>query len=74
MSFILGPKKSPKSPWGKMKTMIQIRRDNRQQKSESSSSSPRDAKSTNKQPVIQASDRRIQRTNHKSSFQDVGTM
>ncbi|KAG8187583.1 hypothetical protein JTE90_025917 [Oedothorax gibbosus] len=67
-------KKSPKSPWGKMKTMIQIRRDNRHQKSESSSSSPRDAKPTAK--VLENSanghspTRRSQRGNHRSSFNE----
>ncbi|KFM62262.1 hypothetical protein X975_25774, partial [Stegodyphus mimosarum] len=73
-------KKSPKSPWGKMKTMIQIRRDNRQQKSESSSSSPRDAKPSKptngnqEQANGHTSSRRTQRTNHRPVYQDGGNV
>ncbi|KAF8796301.1 hypothetical protein HNY73_000689 [Argiope bruennichi] len=72
-------KKSPKTPWGKMKTMIQIRRDNRQQKSESSSSSPRDVK-PNKSPILttepatsgHSPNRRNQRGNHRSPYTEGG--
>ncbi|GFU34462.1 hypothetical protein NPIL_81171, partial [Nephila pilipes] len=72
-------KKSPKTPWGKMKTMIQIRRDNRHQKSESSSSSPRDIK-PNKSPNLSTESaanghspsRRNQRSNNRSPYADGG--
>ncbi|GFR10222.1 uncharacterized protein TNCT_602121 [Trichonephila clavata] len=72
-------KKSPKTPWGKMKTMIQIRRDNRHQKSESSSSSPRDIK-PNKSPNLSTESaanghspsRRNQRGNHRSAYAEGG--
>ncbi|GIZ03281.1 uncharacterized protein CEXT_163011 [Caerostris extrusa] len=71
-------KKSPKTPWGKMKTMIQIRRDNRAQKSESSSSSPRDVK-PNKSPILKGEaanghspNRRNQRNNHRSPYSEGG--
>ncbi|GIY25349.1 uncharacterized protein CDAR_60971 [Caerostris darwini] len=71
-------KKSPKTPWGKMKTMIQIRRDNRAQKSESSSSSPRDVK-PNKSPILKneaanghSPNRRNQRNNHRSPYSEGG--
>ncbi|XP_015919958.2 uro-adherence factor A [Parasteatoda tepidariorum] len=71
-------KKSPKSPWGKMKTMIQIRRDHRQPKSESSSSSPRDAKN-GKQTILPPestcghSPNRRQRSSHRPSYQETAT-
>ncbi|GFS61407.1 hypothetical protein NPIL_196871 [Nephila pilipes] len=79
MNYENKSKKSPKTPWGKMKTMIQIRRDNRHQKSESSSSSPRDIK-PNKSPNLSTESaanghspsRRNQRSNHRSPYADGG--